>query len=130
VINRGKGVATDCSAKLRVTSYNNSVRHPSKDLKTLTWDNGLSTKILYPRGEEEKLHVVFADSDMQQIAKDTDKDIYALVATPDAYKNRMYRAQDGFGAGEFEAELSRFKFSRVLSYSIRRILYGKFVHSY
>jgi hypothetical protein len=47
------------------------VRHPSKDLKTLTWDNGLSTKTLYPRGEEEKLHVVFADSDMQQIAKDT-----------------------------------------------------------
>ncbi len=35
-----------------------------------------------------------------------DLDIYGLVATPEAYHMRQTRAQEGFGVGDFEAEVS------------------------
>jgi hypothetical protein len=106
VVNRGKGVATDCIAKFRITGWTGNTRHPSTDSKILRWDDGSHNKLIYPRGEEEVLNVIFADSDLQQLAEQAHQDIYAFVATNDALNYRMYRAQDGFGQGDFEAEIS------------------------
>lgn len=105
IVNRGKGVATDCVAKFRIIDPREKPRHPSPELKTLLWADGTTTKTIYPRGEEEMLNILFADSDMKDAAS-SGPDIYGLVATPEAYHMRRTRAQEAFGVGDFEAEVS------------------------
>jgi hypothetical protein len=68
IVNRGKGVATDCVAKFRIIGPPDppeKPRHPSPELKTLLWADVTTTKTIYPRGEEEMLNILFADSDMK-----------------------------------------------------------------
>jgi hypothetical protein len=64
IVNRGKGIATDCKAKFRITQWNQGVRHPSTNSKTRVWDNNVILKEIYPHGEEEVLNIIFADSDL------------------------------------------------------------------
>ena len=106
VVNRGRGVATNCTAKFRLTGQTSDTRNPSPESKVLRWEDGSNDKTIYPRGEDEILNVIFADSDLQQRFERTGQDIFALVATNAAYEQREFRAQDGFGDGNFEAELS------------------------
>jgi hypothetical protein len=105
VVNRGRGVATDCLAKFRITGWVGDTKHPSTESKILIWDDGSPTKTIYPRSEQEILNVIFADSDSEQLLDRENKNIYAMVATNEAYIERQKRAQDGFGSGEFVAEL-------------------------
>ena len=106
IVNRGKGVAKNCSAKLRITRWTENARHPSTNSKLLRWNDGSTTKTIYPRCEEEVLNIVFADSDLQARAVEDHLDICAYVATNYALTNRQSRNQDGFGDGDFDAELS------------------------
>ena len=106
IVNRGKGVATNCSAKLRITGWTENTKPPSTDSKTLRWNDTSTTKTIYPRGEEEILNVVFADSDLQARAQEDHLDIFSYVATNEALTDRQNRNQDGFGEGDFDAEIS------------------------
>ena len=106
VVNRGRGVATNCIAKFRLTEQTPNTTNPSLDSKVLRWEDGSNDKTIYPRGEDEILNVIFSDSDLRQLTGRSGQNIFALVATNAAYTSREHRAQDGFGHGDFYAELS------------------------
>jgi hypothetical protein len=44
IVNRGRGVATDCVAKLRLIGWQKNVRHPLTEPKILSWSDGSEKK--------------------------------------------------------------------------------------
>jgi hypothetical protein len=118
IVNRGKGRATGCVGKFRliprngfdmypvagkdlVSKTSKVTTSPSKESKLLMWADGSKSKDIYPRGEEEMLNILFADSNLKNTSN-----IFAFVTTREAYLNYHKRLQEAFGLGDFHAELS------------------------
>ncbi|MPZ07787.1 MAG: hypothetical protein GEU26_15475 [Nitrososphaeraceae archaeon] len=102
VRNIGKGLASGCRARLRLTKWNeNSLHIDPTDIKNLVWAGGSPEVEIYPNDDVgEVLDVIFSDSDFG-----TGDKIRAMVSTQQAESNPDISAQDGFGTGEFEVEL-------------------------
>ncbi len=104
--NTGGGVAHHCKAELQVTKWDDPIRHPSLNAKRLVW-GGPSPEInIGAIGGKELLHVVFSDSRFETTPDDDG--VYALVSTMESLYPQadFVRAQDAFGAGRFEVEVT------------------------
>jgi hypothetical protein len=109
VKNEGRGIAHRCKAELQVIKEDTPFRAPSAEPKPLIWSGPSLEKDIGARHGKELLHAVFSDSRLSSIPDNTeDKNIYALVSTMESLypKAPFIRAQDGFGEGNFKAEIT------------------------
>ena len=109
VKNKGRSIAHRCKAELQLVNEDTPYRKPSTDLKPLTWSGPSLEKDIGAKNGKELLHVVFSDSRLSKLPENPeDINIYALASTMESLYNpaRMWRAQDGFGAGDFNIEIT------------------------
>lgn len=101
-------MARKCKAYLLVTKSSEDTKRPTNEPKQLTWTNStLSQETdIGARIGAELLHVVFSDSQFEYLGNIDG--IYAMVSVLHNLpsKKLIDRPQDGFGIGDFEAELS------------------------
>jgi hypothetical protein len=107
--NKGRSIAHRCKAELKLINEDTPYRKPSTESKPLTWSGPSLEKDIGAKNGKELLHVVFSDSRLSQLpVNPDDRNIYALVSTTESLYNptRIFRAQDGFGEGDFNAEVT------------------------
>jgi hypothetical protein len=107
VKNTGFVKATNCEAKMRIVSSN--------DTKQLVWDRAATSGVLREislqkniraRKGEELVHIVFSDSRFTEMSK-MDYRIFASAATMESVVNQQILSlEDGFGLENFDIEIS------------------------
>jgi len=112
VRNTGPAAAERCTAELKITETSlPAVRRPSAEPKGLLWETSQDTlQDISAVAGHATLNVIFSDARLITERQPNEANpVYALVATPDSIRmipNGIIRAQDGFGRGEFVAELT------------------------
>jgi len=110
--NAGPVAAERCTAELKIIETSSpAARRPSAEPKGLLWETSQDThQDIAALVGHAVLNVMFSDTRLSTERQPTETTpLYALVATPDSIRmipSGIIRAQDGFGRGEFVAELT------------------------
>jgi hypothetical protein len=110
--NKGKGLANNCRARLRVIipKSANLARYTSDDYRILFWEgtgiqeNVSVEKNIQPKEGLELVHVVFSDTRFRNASMEGEHK-FASISTNDSSNNFKIVVEDGFAEGDFIIEI-------------------------